>query len=107
MALRILMCMPGAASVGGLFHFKLGVQCRLLALNGQSRQRNILSAIGATADKFGFWAIMVCPLMTRSGHQGRLQLTSRRHLSRSGLILDFRFVPMRGSVLAPFHKPPK
>ena len=35
-----------AASVGGFFHFKPCVECRLLALNGHSRHRNILSVIG-------------------------------------------------------------
>ena len=33
-----------------------------------SLRRNILSAIGVTADNGGFWPMMVCPLLTRSGH---------------------------------------
>src|ERR1019366_4808067 len=36
----------------------------LLAHSGQSRRRNILSAIGGIADKSGFWAARVCPLLT-------------------------------------------
>jgi hypothetical protein len=41
-----------------------------LALSGQSRHRNILSAIGVTTDKSGHWPAIVCPLMTQSGHSG-------------------------------------
>jgi hypothetical protein len=35
--------------------FELHARWQLLALSGQSRHRNILSAIGLTADKGAFW----------------------------------------------------
>ena len=40
------LIVKGRASVGGLFHLKPSVRCRLLALNGQSLRRNSLSAFG-------------------------------------------------------------